>query len=134
MKINLGIEGDQPAAKPVDISAAVAPIGVDLIIDRDTIRDNNLTQRFPTHFAKGELLERIQMLPIACNPLIRPSPNPMTPIESEASLYATMDTINTNPSWEGWDQLKRIETRRNSPSLFRDLLAARMEYSLSTET
>ena len=127
MKINLGIEGDQPAAKPVDISAAVAPIGVDLIIDRDTIRDNNLTQRFPTHFAKGELLERIQMLPIACNPMIRPSPNPMTPIESEANLYATMDTINTNPSWEGWDQLRRIETRRNSPSLFRDLLAARME-------
>jgi hypothetical protein len=35
MEVNLGIEREQSAAKPIDISAAVAPIGVDLILGLD---------------------------------------------------------------------------------------------------
>ena len=64
LNVSIDDESSTTTAKAINITAAVAPIDVDLIIDRDTIKDNNLVQHFPSHFAKGELLERIRMLPI----------------------------------------------------------------------
>jgi len=44
----------------VHVDAAIAPISTDLIIDKDTIRSNDLVAKFPSHFAQGKLLEHLQ--------------------------------------------------------------------------
>ena len=41
------------------VDAVVAPIQYDLIIDIDTIKNNDLVAHFPSHFVKGPLLDRI---------------------------------------------------------------------------
>ena len=41
----------------VPIRAIVAPIGVDLIVDKYTIKRNSMVQHFPSHFAEGQLLD-----------------------------------------------------------------------------
>jgi hypothetical protein len=47
----------------IPIRAIVAPIGVDLIIDKLTIKNNNLLTHYPSHFAKGELLDMLRQAP-----------------------------------------------------------------------
>ena len=47
----------------VPIKAIVAPIGVDLIIYKLTIKQYNLLQHFPSHFAAGNLLDQLKQLP-----------------------------------------------------------------------
>ena len=138
MKVNLGIEREQSAAKPIAISAAVAPIGVDLILDRDTIRNNNLVEQFPTHFAKGELLQRIQMLPLETNTLVtmsQPSTNPLTPPQTTCNTFASLNTINVNPTLNDWTNQQREENREPTTLFFRDMLAARLarEQALAEE-
>jgi hypothetical protein len=34
----------------IPVKAIVDPMGVDLILDKPTIKKNNLLQRFPSHF------------------------------------------------------------------------------------
>ena len=43
----------------VPITAIVAPIEVDLIIDQATIKNYNLVYHMPSHFAEGILLKEI---------------------------------------------------------------------------
>lgn len=47
----------------VDIKALVADINVDLIIDRRTVKTNNLIMHFPDHFADGDLLDYLKQAP-----------------------------------------------------------------------
>ena len=43
----------------VKVRALVADINVDLILDRQTIKANNLVMHFPNHFSEGKLLESL---------------------------------------------------------------------------
>ena len=47
----------------IPVKAIVAPIGVDLILDKSTIKEYNLLQLFPSHFAQGNLLDWLQQAP-----------------------------------------------------------------------
>jgi len=47
----------------ISIKAIVAPIGVDLIIDKLTIKKYNLLQHYPSHFAEGDLLDWLRQYP-----------------------------------------------------------------------
>lgn len=47
----------------VKVKALIADINVDLIIDRDTVKTNNLIVHFPDHFADGELLDYLKQAP-----------------------------------------------------------------------
>ena len=47
-------------AIPIQVTAATAPISVDLILDRTTIQKNNLVQLFPRHFTEGQLADSIE--------------------------------------------------------------------------
>ncbi|MBT4362110.1 MAG: DDE-type integrase/transposase/recombinase [Candidatus Marinimicrobia bacterium] len=64
LTIRLNVE-DNSIKRPLNllIKALVAPIQVDLIIDKDTIKEYNLVKYFPSHFAEGELLQNITQLP-----------------------------------------------------------------------
>ena len=119
MKVNINLvdERSDTANKPVDVSAVVAPIAVDLILDRQTIRDNNLVQRFPSHFAKGELLDAMEKLPQCELPSQRAGHLPRgsdplvsysTPIESTTST--NLNSINVNPVMDSWIQSIRRES------------------------
>jgi hypothetical protein len=46
----------------VDITAIVANININLVIDKATIKANNLAFHFASHFAGGELLDHIQQI------------------------------------------------------------------------
>ena len=66
ISFNIYLKSEQqhaPNPLVVPIRAIVAPIGVDLIIDKLTIKQHNLLQHFPSHFAEGNLLDRLQQLP-----------------------------------------------------------------------
>ena len=60
--ISLLSEGKNPQRIPLALEAIVAPISVDLIIDKATIKRNNLLAFFPSHFAEGKLLENLHNL------------------------------------------------------------------------
>jgi hypothetical protein len=47
----------------VTVKAIVAPIGVDLIIDKLTIKKYNLLLHYPSHFAEGDLLDWLRQYP-----------------------------------------------------------------------
>ena len=48
----------------VNVRALVADINVDLILDRESVKLNNLLMHFPDHFANGKLLAFLRQLPI----------------------------------------------------------------------
>ena len=111
MKVNINLvdERSDSANKPVDVSAVVAPIAVDLILDRQTIKDNNLVQRFPSHFAEGELLESLVKLPLSELPNQRvghlskgsdPLSSYASPIENTDSV--NLNSMNVNPIMDNW--------------------------------
>ena len=52
---------DKPVV--IHVRAIVANINIDLILDRQTIKNNNLIYHFPTHFASGRLLQSLQTMP-----------------------------------------------------------------------
>ena len=112
LQVNVGDEREGPATMQVPVSAAIAPIGVDLIIDRDTIKNNNLVQHFPSHFAQGELLSRIQALPLATDVNSATTLNSRLP-ETNSAQYNIQSIISTNPVntslWLGADKtMERI--------------------------
>jgi hypothetical protein len=123
IKLNLENERTQPASMQVDVEAAVAPIDVDLIIDRDTIKRNNLVQLFPSHFAEGELLERIQALPLAARPSHKTRSLTATIFEAESAQYATLRTMSINPTEALWTSLER-DRRETTRSYMQDQIAA----------
>ena len=47
----------------MDITAVVANINIDLVIDKATIKQYNLAFHFASHFAGGELLQQIHSIP-----------------------------------------------------------------------
>ena len=61
---------------PITLTAIVAPISVDLILDREAIKRHNLVAHFPSHFAKGPLLESLTSIPAATTPQITPGEAP----------------------------------------------------------
>jgi hypothetical protein len=62
--IYLHSERESPlSAVVVPVTAIVAPIGVDLIIDKLTIKQHNLLQHYPSHFAEGPLLDWLRQCP-----------------------------------------------------------------------
>jgi hypothetical protein len=126
IKVNVANERSKPAQTQLCVSAAVAPIAVDLILDRDTIKKNNLAQHFPSHFAQGELLERIQKLPLATEPSQLPTA-PNTPLETNYRECATLNTLNVNPTKENWVQMLEDTARETTRSFCRDQIAARLE-------
>jgi hypothetical protein len=60
ISFNINLTSERSAATStliVPIRAIVAPIGVDLIVDKYTIKRNSMVQHFPSHFAEGQLLD-----------------------------------------------------------------------------
>jgi hypothetical protein len=98
LKLNLVTERSQPATTQVKVSAVVAPIEVDLVVDRATIKTNNLVQHFPSHFAEGELLERIQAIPILkSNTQEVPHAGPPAAIGPSSLGMFAVDKTTSNP-------------------------------------
>ena len=64
-EINLQSENSS-IDKPIQlkIKAIVAPIGVDLIIDKAMIKQYQLVQHFPSHFVEGKMLDVLTATPI----------------------------------------------------------------------
>ena len=47
----------------VSVTAMVAPITVDLILDKELIQNNDLVRHFPSHFTEGRLRRYLEDLP-----------------------------------------------------------------------
>jgi hypothetical protein len=124
VKVNLGNERDEQATKQLNIAAAVAPIAVDLILDRKTIQDNNLVQHFPSHFAKGELCERIRHLPLARSSGQLPTKTSLPP-ETDSVGPVRLNQINVNPTREVWVNMCRSQAQEAVKTFFGDQVAAR---------
>ena len=91
----------------VPIRAIVAPIGVDLIIDKATIKENNLVQHFPSHFAEGDTLEWLKQLPAN-----KPSPNSEASI-TEQKIHVFSTSISS-PKGSAWGtRLKRHQAQHH---------------------
>ena len=98
-KINLVSEREQGnKAFTLDIKAIVAPIGVDLILDKACIKRNNLLYYFPSHFTEGSLLAEMYKLP-HMEPALT---------NKEESTSSTINAISTSSSYNLWvDQLRQ---------------------------
>jgi len=72
---DIALNSEQPSNKEVviPVTAAVADIDVDLILDRDIIKKNELVQQFPSHIAQGELLRHLQDMSLSSSPAIASS-------------------------------------------------------------
>jgi len=132
VKVNLVNERKELANKPLSITAAVAPIAVDLILDRQTIKDNNLVHRFPSHFAQGELRDRIAKLPLKTKELTILS-NSTLPLETSSASYALLDTINVNPEKDCWLGMHQSVAKEAAKSFFRDQLEATLDKKRTLE-
>ena len=67
ISFNISLVSDNSSVeKPIQlaIKAIVAPIGVDLIIDKAMIKQYRLVQHFPSHFVDGTMLELLSSTPI----------------------------------------------------------------------
>ena len=120
-------ERTELANKPLTFSAAVAPIAVDVIIDRQTIKDNNLVQRFPSHFAQGELLEQIKGLPLSNERpkyISKKRSVPSSNKVNETELNVLSSDPNKERCWAGMHQAAAAETKR---SFCRSQAIARLE-------
>jgi hypothetical protein len=129
MKVKINLVNEQSALpnKEVELDAVVAPIAVDLIVDRDTIKKNNLVARFPSHFTNGELRERLLSLP-----LLKPTNRQSVPSSSEANPRGIVDgvrlnLINTNPVQQDWIQSLKDEGSKELVPFFREQLEASLQ-------
>jgi hypothetical protein len=88
----------------IPIRAVVAPIGVDLILDKATIKKYKLVQHFPSHFAEGDTLEWLKQLPNTkqSNDSTIPA---AVPIEHTLHTFATSVSSPKGTAWG--KQLKR---------------------------
>ena len=130
INLNIKLENERkPMAKTVNVSAAVVPLGIDLILDRDTIKENNLLLDFPSHFAEGELLDRLRQLPITTN---KPVTGQQQPLLTQPAKQVLVDCIHTNPTkldtWTGMLEIER--SRQTRQALYRD----QIEATLTCET
>ena len=75
----------------LSIVAIVAPIGVDLIIDKLTIKKQDLVQHFPSHFAEGEMLEALKQVPLRSEE----KADYIRPVLKRVTAYAT--TCSSQP-------------------------------------
>ena len=57
---NIYAKSEANSIVSIPITAIVAPIYVDLIIDKEAIKSDSLLRWFPSHFAKGALLEELK--------------------------------------------------------------------------
>ena len=105
----------------VDVTAAVAPIEVDMILDRDTIKDNNLVQKFPEHFAKGELLEKLRALPLVAPPA---TTAPHAVLSGRAQNGSFVLAYHVNPTWDNWVEATKPRIAQTPRSLHRKALIA----------
>ena len=80
----------------IHVDAAIAPINIDLILDQDMIIGHDLVRKFPSQFAKGELLEKLQSIHADISP------------ESVPALCECRSTNNhrkiicDHPLWQQW--------------------------------
>jgi hypothetical protein len=129
--INLNIqmvdEGKKAKKRNISIKAAVANIDIDLILDKETVKKHNIVRRFPSHFAEGELLERIAMLPLATEVSHDSAMSPH--LETNAEQYATLDTINVNPVKDSWLHMFQTTDRETTRSFYRDEVAAKVDWN-----
>jgi hypothetical protein len=126
-KIELANERKQSGRTSMTITAAVAPIDIDLILDKKTVKKHSIVQLFPSHFAEGELLERIAMLPLATEVSHESAMSPH--LETDAGQYATLDTINVNPVKDSWVHMFQTVDRETTQSFYRDEVAARVDWN-----
>jgi len=123
--IEISLPGEQPSIKelPIRVSAAIAPIDIDLILDRETIKQNDLVDRFPSHFAKGELLERLRALPLLTTPALAGSVVG-APFAADITSRSSLRTLNTNPDWVQWRDATTDTTRKIARSFYLDEIVA----------
>jgi len=127
-------ESHKPATTQVEVTAAVAPIEVDMILDRDTIKDNDLVHHFPSHFAKGELKERILSLQVDPPPE-HTARNAIFAMRTQHSSY--VHAFHVNPTWTSWVEATKAHHLRAPRSMHRKGLTAaatRDEGSLADPT
>ena len=67
ISFNINVKSERADHSPngvtIKVTAIVADITVDLILDREIIKKNNLILHFPSHVASGKLLNTLQNLP-----------------------------------------------------------------------
>ena len=66
ISFNLLLSSEQEATNElmfIPIRAIVAPISVDVIVDKDTIKNYDLVKHYPSQFANGDLLEWLHTAP-----------------------------------------------------------------------
>ena len=131
ININIAIPSEKPSQKDevINVEAAIAPTDVDLILDRDTIKAHNLVHRFPSHFAQGELLERLQAMPVLDTPILTGAVTgaPFTPkcdLNDPYSVIMHLKTINVNPSWVQWRDATTETSKTVARSFFLDEIVA----------
>ena len=110
---------------PVRITAIVAPINVALIVDRDTIKNNNLLFYFPSHFAEGELITKLSEVARGLPPAVTQQPirEESIPqrVSSHHSLYS-LSAIHAN-AWANKLQRKAEKRRAAFFKIQKDLRA-----------
>ena len=112
LTVELPTEGTQHNPTQIDVTAAVAPIDVDMILDRDTIKDNNLVQQFPSHFAKGELLDNIRALPLSA-PMTNSARTAVLAMRAHRTPY--IHAYHVNPTWNSWVEAIKSHPRTPRP-------------------
>ena len=88
IKLNSNSGDNKNSVVMLDVTAIVANINIDLILDRETIIKNNLVFHFPNHFAAGGLLRQLL------------DSKPPAPIETKADMPTT---IPSTPSQDKLD-------------------------------
>ena len=123
INLKLNVASEQPATTPtqIDVTAAIAPIEVDMILDRDTIKENDLVQKFPSHFAEGELLERIRSLP-QVGPPVRTAREAVLAQRAHHNSY--VHAFCVNPTMDNWIESTRTSYTKRARSLYRSSLVA----------
>jgi hypothetical protein len=101
----------------IKVTAIIADINVDLILDREIIKENNLLLHFPSHFASSNLLRALNSLPNLSAAEDNPSAHSITDnVESDSNQHTASDLnkfFNDDPQLEiAWVNKFRVATTK----------------------
>ena len=77
----------------ISVQAIVAPIDFDLILDRETIKANDLIAHFPSHFTQGKLLQKLLDIDLPTNDKKRKLENRYSIISAETRYHKQLAAI-----------------------------------------
>ena len=114
----------------VPVSAIVAKINIDLVIDKATIRQSNLAYHFASHFAGGKLLKQIQSLPAPPEPMC----NAKQPdnVDKSTWIEATRSKAQTKLN-SSWLNMFHSEATRRRQTFFKQHQHTQVAVNLLTD-